>query len=715
MKNMFFVFSIIFVVMISCEKKKWIYPETRVEDIVDIYFGDTVADPYRWLENDTSEEVKAWVDAENQLTQDYLQTIPFRSSLRERFTHIWDYPKYGTPFKKGECYFFFKNDGLQNQAVLYMQRDFDSTPEVLLDPNTFSDNGTVALSGFSFSKNNRYLAYQISKGGSDWNEIFVLDIENKKTLPDHIEWCKFTGVSWLGDGFFYSAYTRPEKGKELTASNEYHKVYYHCLGEKQSQDKVVYEDVLHPQLTVSFDTDDDENYIFLSKESGTTFGNMLYVKPARDSKADFVPIFEDFGYDFIPIDIIEHKILVRTNYKAPKYRLVLIDPAYPEEASWTEVLPESETVLSGCTRAGGKLVAFFIRDARSEVIVYDEQGHFLYNLPLPTLGTLGGFAGNKNDNIAFFSFSSYAFPTTIYKYDMETRLSEIFHDTEVDFDKDQYTTEQVFYPSKDGTMIPMFITLKKDVTLNGHNPLLLYGYGGFNISLTPSFGINYIPFLEEGGIYVVANLRGGGEYGQAWHEGGIKMQKQNVFDDFIAAAEWLIAQKYTSPDKLAIMGGSNGGLLVGACMTQRPDLFRVALPQVGVLDMLRYHKFTIGWAWASDYGTSDESLEMYRYLKGYSPIHHVKNGVNYPATLICTADHDDRVVPAHSFKFAATLQAKDSGKNPILIRIDTDAGHGAGKPTSKQIDEVVDRWAFTMYNLNMVPKFFSLQIPMSNH
>ncbi|MDR1793226.1 MAG: prolyl oligopeptidase family serine peptidase [Bacteroidales bacterium] len=706
MKKVFIVAGFIVIMSVTNgQSMKWKYPTTKMSHQKDVYFGDTVADPYRWLENDTATDTKEWVKEQNKLTFSYLEQIPFRNELKKYLTKVWDYPKYGTPFKKGKHYFFFKNDGLQNQSVLYIQQGLAGKAEVLLDPNKLSTDGTVALTGLSFSKDGNYMAYQTAKSGSDWNEIFVIDIQTRKKMSDHIHWCKFSTAAWLGnEGFFYSTYDRPEKGMEYSAKNEYHKVYFHRLGTSETEDKLMYEDPENPLLSFNFDTDEAGNYIYLTVSGGEEFGNQLFIKSVKDKSANFEAIYAKMGYDFYPIDIVGGKILVMTNYNAPNYQVLSVDPTKPQENNWQILIPQTDDVLNSVSLAGGKIFLSYLHDVKSKVIVCDTTGKKINELQLPTIGTVSSFSAKKDDNIAFFAFSSYAFPTTIYKYNTDKNTTEVFHAPQIQFDPNLYETKQVFFKSLDGTKIPMFITARKGIQLDGNNPLLLYGYGGFNISLTPSFSVSNLPFLNNGGIYVVVNLRGGGEYGHKWHELGTKMQKQNVFNDFIAAAEYLIKEKYTSSEKLAILGGSNGGLLVGACMTQRPDLFKVCLPQVGVLDMLRYHKFTIGWAWASDYGTSEESKEMYSYLKNYSPLHNVKKGATYPATLVFTADHDDRVVPAHSFKFISTLQANDSGKNPLLIRIDTDAGHGAGKPTSKSIEETADRWAFIMYHLGMTPK-----------
>jgi prolyl oligopeptidase len=691
-------------IMFGCNQKKWSYPETKKQDVVDTYFEQQVADPYRWLENDTAAEVKEWVDGENAITNKYLETIPFRKELNSYLTKIWNFPKYGTPSRKGSRYFYMKNDGLQNQSVLYTQIGLAGESEVLLDPNTLSEDGTVALSGLSISHDGKHLAYQLATAGSDWNEIFVMNIETKEKLTDHIEWVKFSGTAWFGDGFFYSAYDKPKEGMALSGKNEFHKVFFHKLGTPQSADNLIFEDKQHPDWNFGISVSDDETIQFLMVTESTS-GNKLYIKEVSASKAAFVPIADNFDFDFEPVDVLDGKILIKTNYKAPKYRLVSIDPKKPQEENWVELLPEDKSVMESVSLIGGKLAVCYLTDAHSTGKIFNADGTLLHDVTLPTIGTVGGFLGDNESSEAFYAFSSYTYPTTIYRYDVISNTTELYRKLDFDFDSEKYETEQVFFPSKDGTQIPMFITHQKGIQLNGNNPLLLYGYGGFNISLTPGFSVTNLPFLNNGGIYVVVNLRGGGEYGKEWHEAGIKMNKQNVFDDFIAAAEWLIQNKYTRPEKLAILGGSNGGLLIGACMTQRPDLFKVAIPQVGVMDMLRYQEFTIGRAWASDYGTSGDSKEMFEYLKSYSPLHNIKPNIAYPATLVTTADHDDRVVPAHSFKFIATLQANDIGTNPVLIRIETNAGHGAGKPTAKIIDEVTDRWAFIMYNLGMKPKF----------
>ncbi|MDD2995020.1 MAG: prolyl oligopeptidase family serine peptidase [Paludibacter sp.] len=697
--------SLPLLVMTACQTQpKLNYPDTAREDVTDNYFGTEVAEPYRWLENDTSAATGEWVIAQNELTYSYLDNIKFRPALKERLTKIFDYPKYGSPFKKNDKYYFFKNDGLQNQSVLYSQASLDAEPEVLLDPNKLSDDGTVALSQFAFSNNGKYLAYSIARSGSDWNEIYIMDLATKTLLKDVIKWVKFSGIAWQADGFYYSAYDAPVAGKEFSNKNEYHKIYFHKVGEAQTADKLIFENKKFPLRNCGAAVTEDEKYLIIS-ETESTSGNSLHIKDLSKPNAPLVTLEAGFENDYGVVDHVNGKLYVITNWKASNQQLMEVDPAKPARENWKTILPETENVLEGVSILGGKIVAEYLQDASNHVYTYDFTGKKLAEVELPAIGTVGGFSGDKDDNEAFYTFTSFTFPPTIYRYDVAQNKSEVFRKTEVNFNPEDYVSEQQFYTSKDGTKVPMFITYKKGLKKNGKNPTMLYGYGGFNISLNPSFSVARIPFLEQGGIYVVANIRGGGEYGEKWHKAGTKMQKQNVFDDFIGAAEYLIAQKYTSPEKLAINGGSNGGLLIGACMTQRPDLFAVAIPEVGVLDMLRYQKFTIGWAWATDYGTSEESKEMFEYLKAYSPLHNVKEGVKYPATMVMTGDHDDRVVPAHSFKFAATLQHANTGNYPSLIRIDTKAGHGAGKPIAKVIDAQADMWAFVMYNLGMKPKF----------
>lgn len=678
------------------------YPETKKVDVTDDYHGTIIADPYRWLEDDKSEETAAWVEAQNKVTFEYLEQIPFREDIKNRLTQIWDYPKYSVTFKKGDRYFYFKNDGMQNQSVLYVQESLEDTARVLLDPNLLSEDGTVALSGYDVSRDGKYLAYGISRGGSDWNEIYILEIESGKTLDDHLMWIKFSGIAWHGDGFYYSRYDEPT-GSELSGKNEYHKVFYHKTGTPQTEDILIYENKEFPLRNYAAGVTDDEKFLIIY-ETESTSGNAMYIKDLTKQESQFEAIVNGFDHDFTVVDDYDGKLLVRTNYEAPKYQLIQIDPAQKEQSNWKTILPEQENVLENVTLVGGKIVAEYMKDAYSQAFIYDMTGRQTGSLDLPGIGTLAGFSGKKDENIAFYGFTSFTFPTTIYKYDIEKNESVVYRNPELDFDPTAYETKQVFYESKDGTKVPMFIVHKKGIALNGNNPTLLYGYGGFNISLTPGFSVTRLILLEQGGIFAMPNLRGGGEYGKEWHEAGTKERKQNVFDDFIAAAEYLIENKYTSPDYLAVQGGSNGGLLVGAVMTQRPDLFQVALPAVGVLDMLRYHLFTIGWAWATDYGKSDVP-EEFEYLIKYSPLHNLKTGTCYPATLVTTADHDDRVVPAHSFKFIASLQQHQGCSNPTLIRIETKAGHGAGKPTSKVIEEYADVYAFMFYNMGFKPNY----------
>lgn len=675
------------------------YPETAKTDVVDTYFGTSVPDPYRWLENDTSAQTAAWVAAQNKVTGEYLSKIPFRGALLRRLTAVADYEKIGAPAKKHGKYYFYKNDGLQNQSVLYVQNSLDGEARVMLDPNKLSADGTVALTGTSFSHDGKYMAYTISRSGSDWTEIYVLDTATGRLLDDHIVWAKFTGAAWHGDGFYYSAYDAPEAGKEYSNVNENHKIYYHKIGTPQQADRLVYENKEHPKRFYSASVSDDETLLFVY-ESGDGAGNALYVKDLTKPDAPLTAMATDMRYQYYPVETIDGKTYIFTNYGAPKGRIMATTAAKPAQKDWTEVVAEGQSVLSGVQVIGGKLLLTYDKDVANHAYVYSLDGKMEHEVKLPGLGSVG-FSGDKDDRECFFTFTSFTIPGAVYRYDIGQNTYSLLRAPKVDFDSDGFITEQVFYPSKDGTRIPMFLTYKKGLKRDGRNPVYLYGYGGFNISLNPGFSSSRIPFLESGGIYAQANLRGGGEYGEEWHQAGTKMKKQNVFDDFIAAAEWLIKNGYTGKDKIAIVGGSNGGLLVGACMTQRPDLFRVAVPQVGVMDMLRYHKFTIGWNWASDYGTSDDSKEMFEYLKSYSPLHNLKKGTRYPATLVTTADHDDRVVPAHSFKFAATLQECNDGTHPTLIRIDRKAGHGAGKPMSKVLEEQADIYGFIMHNLGM--------------
>ena len=706
MKNLF-LFLLLSFMIISCKQSSNSdmqfapipvdYAESRQDSsVIDDYHGTEISDPFRWLEDDNSEETMDWVKRQNDVTFGYLDKIPFREELKQRLEKIWDYEKYSSPFKEGDKYYYFKNDGLQNQSVLYVTDDINSDGEVFLDPNTFSDDGTVALSGLSFNKEGSYLTYMVSEGGSDWNTAYVMKTENKELLSDKIEWIKFSGLSWSEDGFFYSRFPEPEDGDELSGTNEYHQLWYHKVGTSQSEDRKVYEDLENPQRNVYATTSDDERFLLISMAESTS-GNELAVVDL--TKRDWTPIKvkEGFDSDILFIDNNGDKLICQTNIDAPKNRIIAIDTKDPDQNNWEEIIPESEDALRGVSIMGKKMWVNYIHDASSQIKVYDLDGVFIQDFELPGIGTVGGVSGKKDDDTGFFTFTSYTVPSTIYALNAKEMSYQVFRQPKVDFKADQFETKQVWYTSKDGTKVPMFLTMQKGTKLDGQNPTLLYGYGGFDIPILPGFSLTRLPLLENGGIYAVANIRGGGEFGKEWHKAGTKERKQNVFDDFIAAAEFLIAENYTSSEKLAIEGGSNGGLLVGACMTQRPDLFAVAYPRVGVLDMLRYHEFTIGWAWAADYGRSDDP-EAFEYLIKYSPLHNVKDAA-YPATMVMTADHDDRVVPAHSFKFAAELQNHHNGASPVLIRIETSAGHGAGKPTSKQIEEAADALAFMFYNM----------------
>ena len=686
----------------TTKKEGFVYPETEKITHVDNYHGTEIPDPYRWLENDTTQKVANWVQAQNKLTFGYLNQIPFREKIKERLTKIWNYPKYGTPFKRGANYYFYKNDGLQNQSILYVQQGLTGTPEVFLDPNKFSADGTTSLTTVSFSKDNKYVAYGTSGGGSDWNEYYVLDAATKEKLSDKLEWIKFSGAAWFKDGFFYSRYDAPKNGSKLAAKNEYHKVYYHKLGTPQSSDKLIYEDKTKPLRYFHAKTTDDERFLLISVSEGATSTNALYVKDLRDEKNEFIPVVSNFTAEYNVIDNIGDKLLVQTTYKSPKNQIVLIDPKKPQPANWKTVVPQSDNVITDASLIDNRLIVNYMKNAASEVVVFDVNGKHLHQLKLPTLGTVSGFSGKKEDKEVFYTFNSFTYPSAVYKYTVASNTSELFRKTDLDVNMDNYETKQVFYPSKDGTKVPMFIVHKKGLVLDGNNPTYLYGYGGFNVSYTPSFSISRMLWLENGGVFVLANLRGGGEFGEEWHKAGMTPNKQNVFDDFIAAAEYLIQTKYTSPGKLAIAGGSNGGLLVGAVANQRPELFKVALPAVGVMDMLRFHKFTIGWGWVPEYGSSDNP-EQFKNLLQFSPLHNIKDGVSYPATLVTTADHDDRVVPAHSFKYIARLQEKGAPTNPYLIRVAVKAGHGAGKSTAQQIEEATDVWAFVYKNMGINP------------
>ena len=673
------------------------YPKAEKDGTVDEYFGVKVADPYRWLENDTSKQTTAWVEAENKVTNAYLQKIPFREKLLKRMTELVNYEKISAPRKRHGKWYFYKNNGLQNQSVLYVKDNLNGEARVFLDPNTLSTDGTVALKDVSFSNNGKYAAYAISRSGSDWQEFFVIDLKTGQLTGDHIEWAKFSDAAWQGDGFYYSAYDAPVKGKEFSNVNEGHKIYYHKIGTPQSEDVLFYQNPAYPKRFYFCSVNEEETMMFLY-EAGAGAGNNLFVRDLRKPQSQLIQMTTDMDCQYSPIYNDGDRIYLFTNYKAPKGRIMTADIHHPGIESWQELIPEQQHVLSGAEIINRQLVLTYQQDASDHAYLYDLNGQLKHEVHLPSVGSVG-FTGDEKEPECFYTFTSFTVPGTVYQYDMDKDQSTVYASPKVKFRLDDYTSEQVFFQSKDGTRIPMFLTYKKGMKRNGKNPVFLYGYGGFNISLGPGFSAVRIPFLEKGGIYAQVSLRGGGEYGEEWHQAGTKMQKQNVFDDFIGAAEWLISQKYTCSDKLAIVGGSNGGLLVGACMTQRPELFGVAIPQVGVMDMLRYHKFTIGWNWASDYGTSDDSKEMFEYLRAYSPLHNLKPGTAYPATLVTTADHDDRVVPAHSFKFAATLQECQKGNKPVLIRIDTKAGHGGGKPLAKILEEQADIYGFILYNM----------------
>lgn len=674
------------------------YPKTKKVDTITDYFGTKVNDPYRWLEDDRSEETEEWVKAENKVTFGYLDKIPFKDDLKKRLSEIWNYEKIGAPFKEGDYTYFSKNDGLQNQYVIYRRKNENDKPEVFLDPNKFSEDGTTSLSGLSFSDNGKMAAYSISEGGSDWRKVIVLDTETKEVAEDTLKDIKFSGISWKGnEGFFYSSYEKPE-GSELSAKTDQHRLFYHKIGTPQSEDKMIFGGTPEQKHRyVGGSVSEDNKYLFISARNSTS-GGKLFMMDLTKKNPELNTIIDSEDTDTYVIENDGSKLYIVTNLDAPNQRIVTVDAANPSPENWEDFIPETKNVLSPST-GGGYFFTEYMVDAVSQVKQYDYEGNLVREIELPGLGSAGGFGAKKDADTLYYSFTNYVTPGTIYKYDIKEGTSEVYNKPNINFNPDNYESRQVFYKSKDGTKIPMIITAKKGIELNGKNPTILYGYGGFNISLTPSFSTANAVWLEQGGVYAVPNLRGGGEYGREWHDAGTKMQKQNVFDDFIAAAEYLIENNYTSKDYLAIRGGSNGGLLVGATMTQRPDLMKVALPAVGVMDMLRYHTFTAGAGWAYDYGTSEDSKEMFDYLYNYSPVHNVKEGTKYPATLITTGDHDDRVVPAHSFKFAAELQEKQAGDAPVLIRIETKAGHGAGKPTSMIIDEYADIFGFTLYNM----------------
>lgn len=680
---------------ISFAQNKIQYPETKKGETVDVYFDTKVSDPYRWLEDDKSAETGAWVKAQNEVTYGYLDKIPFREELKKRMEKLWNYEKISAPFTEGKHTYYSKNNGLQNQSVVYRKGE-KGNDEVFLDPNTFSKDGTTSLGGLDFSKDGSKAAYAISEGGSDWRKVIIIDALSKKVLEDTLVDVKFSGISWLGnEGFYYSSYDKP-KGSELSAKTDQHKLYFHKLGTSQKEDKVIFGADQKRRYVGGYVTEDD-HYLVISA-ANSTYGNELYIKDLTKPNSPIVTIVDNFNSDNNIIENEGSKLFIDTDLNAPNKRIVTVDVSNPKPENWKDFIKETENVLSPST-GGGYFFANYTKDAVSLVLQYDYNGKLIREIKLPAVGTAGGFGGKKTEKVLYYSFTNYTTPGSVFSFDPKSGKSEIYQKPKVDFKSEDYESKQVFYTSKDGTKIPMIITYKKGLKLNGKNPTILYGYGGFNISLTPSFSIANAVWMENGGIYAVANLRGGGEYGKKWHDAGTKLHKQNVFDDFIAAGEYLIAQKYTSSDFLAIRGGSNGGLLVGATMTQRPDLMKVALPAVGVMDMLRYNAFTAGAGWAFDYGTAQDSKEMFEYLKGYSPVQNVRKDTKYPATMVTTGDHDDRVVPAHSFKFASELQEKQAGENPVLIRIDVKAGHGAGKSVAASIQENVDIQAFTLYNM----------------
>ena len=675
------------------------YPITTKTDVFDTYFGTKINDPYRWLEDDRSAETKAWVEAENKVTQGYLSGIPFKADIKKRLETLWNYEKFTAPFKEGVYTYFYKNDGLQNQYVLYRQKD-KNKPEVFLDPNTFSKDATTSLAGIEFTKDGSLVAYQISEGGSDWRKVIVLNTSDKSVVGDTLIDVKFSGLSWKGnEGFYYSSYDKPKEGSQLSGLTQYHKLYFHTIGTSQKEDKLIFGGDQTPRRYIGGGLTEDQRFLVITAAVSTT-GNELYIQDLSKPESAIVNVVSNYKGDHSVIDNQGDKLYLFTNHNAPNYRLVTVDASNPAPENWKDLIKETENVLNVST-AGGKIFASYLKDATSLVMQYDMDGNLERTVTLPGVGSASGFSAKKTEKELYYTFTSYIYPPTIFKYNIASGQSIEYKKAGVEFDPSKFVSKQVFYTSKDGTKIPMIITHKKGIELNGKNPTLLYGYGGFSVSLTPAFSTSNIILLEQGGIYAVPNLRGGGEYGEKWHLAGTKMQKQNVFDDFIAAAEYLISNKYTAKEYLAIAGGSNGGLLVAAVMSQRPELFKVAFPAVGVLDMLRYNKFTAGAGWAYDYGTAEDSKEMFDYLLKYSPYHALKPGVSYPATLITTADHDDRVVPAHSFKFAARLQEFHKGASPALIRIETNAGHGAGKPTGKIIEEQADKWAFMLYNMKL--------------
>lgn len=705
MKKLTFLIPILFIACQSQEEKKanLNYPNTKEVDTVDVYFGQEVPDPYRWLEDDTSDETAEWVQSQNNVTNSYLDNIDFREQVKARLTALEDYEKVSAPFKRGDYYYFYKNDGLQNQSILYRVKEFGDKPEVFLDPNKFSEDGTTALGGLSFSENYEYAAYNISEGGSDWRTAFIMNVESKELLSDEINWIKFSGMSWYKDGFYYQRFDEPKEGDELSATNQYGKIYYHKIGTDQTDDELVYSNPDNPENRFGAGVSEDERFLFIYSYTGTS-GNELYVKDLSNPKSDFTPIVTGFENDHYIVDNDGDDLLIHTNLDAPNNRIVRVNYKNPTPDNWVDMIAETENVMNAGT-GGGNIFTSYLIDAKTAIKQYDYKGNLIRDVELPGIGTAGGFGSSADATDFFYTFTSFTVPASVYKYDIASGNSELHRRPELDFNPDDYETKQIFYTSKDGTEVPMFIVHRKGIELNGKNPTWLYSYGGFNISLRPSFSTSRIVWLENGGVFAMPNIRGGGEYGEEWHKAGTKLQKINVFDDFIAAGEYLINEGYTSSDYLALQGGSNGGLLVGATINMRPGLAKVAFPMVGVMDMLRYQNFTIGRAWAADYGTSEDSEEMFKYLHSYSPVHNIDPKATYPAVMVTTADHDDRVVPAHSFKYAATLQANNTNNpNPLLIRIETKAGHGAGMSTEKRIELGADMYSFAWYNMGVIPE-----------
>lgn len=702
-----FVFLCITVVFLTKHKlqgRSIQYPMTKKVKVEDVYFGQKVADPYRWLEDDNAPETKKWVETQNKVTFSYLEKIPFRDQIKQRLKELWNYEKISCPQKIANQYFYLENTGLQDHSVLYTKRQLEEKGEVLLDPNTLSEDSSVSLFSWEVKRDGKYLAYVISRSGSDWKEVYVKDLKTKKVLSDHVRWLKNTGISWCKDGFYYCRYPEPKEGEQLKGQNMDAKIYFHRIGTSQEKDILVYQDQKHRQRALWCQVTKDEKFLVIYSYESTS-GNTLYMQNLQKPNAALLKLVDHFDHDYHLVQHLDNKLYVMTNDKAENWRLICIDLAHPEKENWTDFIPEQkDKVLKECSFVGGKVIATYMKDAHNAVAVYDQQGKYLYDISLPVIGAVGGFEGDVNDEQVFYATASFTVPKRVYQYNIRNNTSVLYKQPTLKIDLDKFTTKQVFYKSKDGTKVPMFIVHKKGLTLDGKNPTLLYGYGGFNISLTPFFSPGFAMWVENGGIFALANIRGGGEYGKAWHLAGTKLNKQNVFDDFVAAGQYLIHNRYTSSKKLALHGGSNGGLLVAAVANQHPDLCKVIVPSVGVLDMLRYQKFTIGRLWAADYGTSEDSQEMFEYLYQYSPLHRIPEGRKFPATLVTTADHDDRVVPAHSFKYIATLQEKYSGPNPTLIRIESKAGHSAGTSTTKQIELITDLYSFLFYNLKARPK-----------